>query len=68
VNSRIYRNRGIGVSYVNTSLGTVEGNEIFDNRGSAVCTFRAGVVQVRGNNIHGNDVDDVGVCHETTPD
>jgi hypothetical protein len=68
VNSRIHGNRGIGVSYVNTSLGTVEGNEIFDNRGSAVCTFRAGVVQVRGNNIHGNDVDDVGVCHETTPD
>ena len=41
-NSHIHNNRGIGVSYVNTSLGTVTGNDIDDNRGSAICVFRAG--------------------------
>lgn len=68
VGSRIYRNRGIGVSYVNTSLGTVENNQIFDNRGSAVCTFLAGAVTVRGNNVYGNESNDIGLCRETTPD
>jgi hypothetical protein len=68
VNSRIHGNRGIGVSYVNTSLGLIEGNQIFDNRGSAVCEFKAGDVRVSDNAIRGNAVDDVGVCHETTPD
>jgi hypothetical protein len=66
-NSRIYRNRGIGVSYVNTSLGTIEGNTIVDNRGSAICIYKAGAVDAPANTIHGNDVDDVGVCSETTP-
>ena len=68
VNSKIYRNRGIGISYVNTSLGTVEGNQIYNNRGSAVCLFRAGAVAVRNNDVRGNDIDDIGVCNETTPD
>lgn len=66
-NSRIYRNRGIGVSYVNTSLGTINNNFIHDNRGSAICIFKAGVVQTKSNNIGGNSVDTVGVCDETTP-
>ncbi|MDP9238851.1 MAG: right-handed parallel beta-helix repeat-containing protein [Chloroflexota bacterium] len=66
-NSRIYRNRGIGVSYVNTSLGTIDDNYIHDNRGSAICIFRAGDVQTAANNIGGNAVDTVGVCDETTP-
>ena len=66
-NSRIYRNRGIGVSYVNTSLGLINGNEIADNRGSAICAFKAGEVRTPANNIHGNAVDEVGICHETTP-
>ena len=65
--SRIYSNRGIGVSYVNTSLGEVARNEIFDNRGSAVCLHLAGNVNVHDNNIHNNVNNNVGVCHETTP-
>ncbi len=66
-NSRIYRNRGIGVSYVNTSLGSISRNEIRDNRGSAICIFRGGAVVVKDNAISNNSVDDVGVCDETTP-
>ncbi len=66
-NSHIYRNRGIGVSYVNTSLGLISGNEIDDNRGSAICQFRAGTIRTPGNNLHGNAVDDTSTCHETTP-
>jgi parallel beta-helix repeat protein len=66
-NSRIYNNRGIGVSYVNTSLGGIDGNTIHDNRGSAICIYHAGVVTVGDNTIYGNEDDEVGVCHETTP-
>ena len=66
-NSRIFGNRGIGVSYVNTSLGRVIGNEIYDNRGSAICIFRAGNVSASGNVIRNNARDAVGVCYETTP-
>jgi hypothetical protein len=66
-NSRIYRNRGIGVSYVNTSRGRINNNEIYENRGSAICIFRADDVTAAGNNIYGNVNDTVGVCRETTP-
>lgn len=66
-NSRIYNNRGIGVSYVNTSTGRIEDNEIYDNRGSAICLFRAGDVRTSGNNIRGNVSNEVGRCVETTP-
>ena len=66
-NSQIYGNRGIGVSYVNTSLGRIDNNQIHDNRGSAICMFRAGAVTATGNVIYANARDAVGVCHETTP-
>ncbi len=66
-NSRIYRNRGIGVSYVNTSLGKISRNEISNNRGSAICIYKAGNVMTENNTISKNSVDDVGVCDETTP-
>lgn len=66
-NSHIYRNRGIGVSYVNTSLGTISRNRIENNRGSAICIYKAGNVVATGNTISNNSVDDVGVCDETTP-
>ena len=66
-NSRIHDNRGIGVSYVNTSTGSIVGNEIYNNRGSAICIFNAGPVSTSGNTIFGNSRDAVGVCHETTP-
>jgi parallel beta helix pectate lyase-like protein len=66
-NSHIHNNRGIGVSYVNTSLGTVTGNIIDDNRGSAICVFNAGSVATTGNTIFGNANDTRGVCLETTP-
>ena len=66
-NSRIYSNRGIGVSYVNTSLGEISGNEIYDNRGSAICLFKAGDVRISNNQIRNNVNNTVGVCHETTP-
>jgi parallel beta-helix repeat protein len=66
-NSRIYGNRGIGVSYVNTSSGAVEGKMIYDNGGSAICIYKAGNVTASGNTIYGNSRDAVGICHETTP-
>jgi hypothetical protein len=66
-NSRIHNNRGIGVSYVNTSTGRIEDNQIYDNRGSAICLFRAGDVRTARNNIRGNVSNDVGRCVETTP-
>lgn len=66
-NSRIYNNRGIGVSYVNTSLGEISGNEIYDNRGSAICLFKAGEVRVMNNTIRNNVENTVGICRETTP-
>ena len=66
-NSRIYRNRGIGVSYVNTSQGRIANNVIYENGGSAICLFKAGDVTATGNQIYGNARDAVGVCHETTP-
>jgi len=66
-NSRIYNNRGIGISYVNTSLGNIDGNTIHDNRGSAICIYHAGAVKVGANTIYGNVDDGVGVCDETTP-
>jgi len=66
-NSRIYHNRGIGVSYVNTSQGRIDNNVIYENRGSAICMFKAGKVTATGNQIYGNARDEIGVCHETTP-
>jgi hypothetical protein len=66
-NSRVYRNRGIGVSYVNTSLGHIVNNRITDNRGSAICIHRAGNVIASGNVLTGNVDNTVGVCRETTP-
>jgi hypothetical protein len=66
-NSYIHNNRGIGVSFVNTSLGSVTGNVITNNGGSAICIYRAGNVTTGNNNISGNADDRPGVCHETTP-
>ncbi len=66
-NSSVYGNRGIGVSYVNTSTGRIENNRIYDNRGSGICLFRAGNVTTSGNTLTGNVNNSVGVCHETTP-
>jgi len=66
-NSLVHNNRGIGVSYVNTSLGSITGNEIHSNRGSAVCLYVAGSVTVRDNTIYNNVNDTVGICRETTP-
>jgi hypothetical protein len=67
LNSRIHNNRGIGVSFVNTSLGNISGNSIYNNRGSAICVFHAGTVSIGTNQISGNADDTPGVCYETTP-
>jgi len=66
-NSRVHDNRGIGISYVNTSLGSISGNSIFNNRGSAICVYRAGVVNIGSNAISGNVDNTPGDCVETTP-
>jgi hypothetical protein len=66
-NSMIHDNRGIGVSFVNTSLGTVTGNWIWGNRGSAICVYRAGNVSTAGNLAFNNVDNTPGVCRETTP-
>jgi parallel beta-helix repeat protein len=67
-NSRIFANRGIGVSFVNTSIGEISGNEIYDNGGSAICLWYAGKVTVRDNTIRNNVSNEIGLCRETTPD
>jgi len=66
-NSRVYRNRGIGISYVNTSLGRITNNRVYDNRGSGICIWQAGNVITEGNVLTGNVDNRVGVCRETTP-
>jgi len=66
-NSRIYNNRGIGISYVNTSLGRITGNTINNNGGSAICIYRAGNVVATGNTAYNNADNTVGNCVETTP-
>ncbi len=66
-NSLIWGNRGIGVSYVNTSLGSIDDNAIVNNGGSAICIYKAGNVTTDNNIAFGNADDTVGVCHETTP-
>ena len=66
-NSLIWGNRGIGVSYVNTSLGSIDDNAIVNNGGSAICIYKAGKVSTENNIAFGNADDTVGVCHETTP-
>jgi len=66
-NSLIWGNRGIGVSYVNTSLGSINDNAIVNNGGSAICIYKAGDVRTSNNIAFGNVDDTVGVCHETTP-
>jgi len=58
---------GIGVSYVNTSLGSIKDNAIVNNGGSAICIYRAGDVRTSNNVAWGNAIDAVGVCKETTP-
>jgi len=65
-NSRIHDNRGIGLSFVNGSTGSVVGDQISDNGGSAICLANAGNVQVASNNVSGNASDTAGVCVETT--
>lgn len=66
-NSDVYGNRGIGISYVNTSLGRIVGNNIHDNGGSGICVWRAGRVVVDSNRLTGNADNAPGVCKETTP-
>ena len=66
-NSRIHHNRGIGVSYVNTSRGRINNNVINENRGSAICIWQSIDVTASGNNIYGNVNNSIGVSHETTP-
>lgn len=66
-NSMIWGNRGIGVSYVNTSLGSIDNNAIVDNGGSAICIYKAGNVTTKNNIAFGNADNTVGDCVETTP-
>ncbi len=64
--ARIHDNRGIGISFVNGSMGSVANDQIYSNGGSAICLSNAGVVQVTGDNVSGNANDTPGVCVETT--
>jgi parallel beta-helix repeat protein len=45
----------------------VSGNTIDDNRGSAICVYRAGNVAISGNTIFNNVDNTPGDCRETTP-
>lgn len=64
--SHIHGNRGIGISYVNGSTGSVLNTHVYDNRGSAICLHNAGAVQITGDALTGNASDTPGVCAETT--
>jgi nitrous oxidase accessory protein NosD len=57
-------NAGIGVSFVNGAEGEIASNYIMWNKGSAICLFHAGSVDVGKNTIGGNLADKVGVCAE----
>ncbi|HXF50927.1 MAG TPA: right-handed parallel beta-helix repeat-containing protein [Dehalococcoidia bacterium] len=63
-NSLIADNAGIGVSYVNGAIGSIEANRITGNGGSAICLHNAGAVTVSGNVTSGNLDDRPGVCRE----
>lgn len=63
-NSLIADNAGIGVSYVNGAIGSIEGNRIMGNGGSGLCLHAAGTVTVRGNVLSANLDDRPGVCRE----
>lgn len=63
-NSLIADNAGIGVSYVNGAIGSIEGNRITGNGGSGVCLHSAGAVNVNGNLLSGNLDDRPGICRE----
>ncbi len=63
-NSLISGNAGIGVSYVNQAIGSIVGNTITANGGSAICLSNAGQVEVSGNSASGNLNDQAGVCAE----
>lgn len=62
--SIIADNAGIGVSYVNGAIGSIEGNRITGNGGTGVCLHNAGAVTVRSNVLSGNLDDRPGVCRE----
>jgi hypothetical protein len=64
-NSRIHDNRGIGVSFVNGSTGSIVSDQIVTNGGSAICLSNAGNVQVTSDDVSGNASDTPGVCLET---
>ncbi len=57
-------NAGIGISFVNGAEGEITSNYIMWNKGSAICLFRAGSVDVSKNTTGGNLVDRAGVCAE----
>jgi len=57
-------NAGIGVSFVNGAEGEIAANYIMWNRGSAICLYYAGSVEVGKNTIGGNLANKVGVCAE----
>ena len=59
-------NAGIGVSFVNGAEGRIVSNYIMWNKGSAICLFHAGSVDVGKNTIGGNLANKVGTCAERT--
>ena len=59
-------NAGIGVSFVHGAEGEIASNYIMWNKGSAICLFDTGSVDVGKNTIGGNLADKVGVCAERT--
>ena len=66
VDAHVHDNRGIGVSFVNGSTGSVENTQVFRNGGSAICLSFAGAVQIVGDWLSANASDVPGVCVETT--
>ena len=62
MNSVIADNAGIGVSYVNRAVGSIDSNTITGNGGSAICLFKEDRVDVSGNRMSGNLDDRAGVC------
>ena len=66
LDSHVHENRGIGLSFVNGSTGSVQNTQVFRNGGSAICLYLTGAVQIAGDWLSGNASDLPGACVETT--
>ncbi len=64
--SRVHNNRGIGISFVNGATGSATNDAVYNNGGSAICTYNTGAIYIAGDTLTGNANNTPGACVETT--